>query len=272
VGLYGVQVLKSATDYARRRVPISDKIAGDSSPWHRFYPESRVGGFTYSDAGIAFFSQIDAIMRPTDRVLDFGAGRGEYILEDTIDYRRRLSNLRGRCEHVEGCDVDDAVLSNPFLDHARVIELDKPLPYEDNSFDLVLSRFVFEHVSDPAFFAKELVRVLKPGGFIAAMTPNKHGYIAWAGSLVPNRLHVRVLNYIQPKRKSVDIFPTVYKLNSRRSLERFFGPGVDICTVYFASEPAYFFGNTLAYGVGKWVHKYLPDRLRPLLIIYIRKR
>lgn len=238
----------------------------------RVYPESRIGGFSYADAGIAFFSQIDAVLKPTDRVLDIGAGRGEYILEDSIDYRRRLSNLRGRCEHVEGCDVDDAVLSNPFLDHAEVIQSDKPLPYEDNSFDIVLARFVFEHIEFPDLFAQELVRVLKPGGYIAAMTPNKFGYIALVASLIPNKWHVRALNYVQPRRKSIDIFPTEYKLNTHRALKKFFGPEVDVSTVYFSSEPAYFFGNAFAYRLVKWVHKHLPDRMRPLLIVYMRKR
>jgi len=238
---------------------------------NRFYPESNVGGFSNLDAGIGFYTQIDAILRPTDRVLDFGAGRGEHILEDPIDYRRRLSNLKGRCAHLEGCDVDDAVLTNPFLDHAEVIEPGRPLPYSDNSFDLVFSRFVFEHIADPDFVAKELVRILKPGGLIAAMTPNKYGYIAMAGSLVPNRLHIRALAFAQPKRKAIDVFPTVYKLNTDRALKRVFGPNVDVYTVYLSSEPAYYFGKPFVYSMGKWVHKYLPDRLRPLITVYIRK-
>jgi hypothetical protein len=51
-----------------------------------------------------------------------------------------LSNLQGRCAHVEGCDIDPVVLTNPFLDHAEVIEPGKPLPYPDNNFDIVFGR------------------------------------------------------------------------------------------------------------------------------------
>src|SRR5919107_872348 len=98
----------------------------------RFYPESNVGGFSHVDGIIVFFTQIASILRPTDVVLDFGAGRGEPLLDDNNDFRRYLSNLKGRCAHVEGCDVDDVVLQNPFLNHAEVILPDEPLPYSDD--------------------------------------------------------------------------------------------------------------------------------------------
>ena len=273
-----IAVLSLTTDCANRternRTELSTiprKSTDAAELKSRFHPESNVGGFTFTDASIAFFSQIDAILRPSDRVLDFGAGRGQHILDDTIDYRRKLSNLHGRCAHVEGCDVDDAVLTNPFLDNAEVVEQGAPLPYPDDSFDLVISRFVFEHIDNPEFAAQELVRVVKPGGIIAALTPNKRGYIAMAASLVPNRLHVQTLKYAQPKRKSEDVFPTVYRLNTNGALRRAFGPGVDIFTVYLTGGPAYFFGRPLLYRANKCALKYLPDRLRPLLAIYIRK-
>ncbi|MCH9736608.1 MAG: class I SAM-dependent methyltransferase [Actinomycetia bacterium] len=238
----------------------------------RFFPESNIGGFSHADVGVALYSQIDAILRPTDRVLDFGAGRGMHILDDGIEYRRRLFDLQGKCAHVEGCDVDEAVLSNPFLDHALVIEAGSPLPYPDNSFDLVYSRFVFEHIEDPELVARELVRIVNPGGLIAAITPNRFGYIALAGAAVPNRLHVRALRSAQPKRKSVDVFPTLYRLNSPKAIQRAFGSQVDIHLVFLSGEPAYYFGSPLLYRIVKWFHKHLPDRLRPLLIIYARKR
>jgi hypothetical protein len=38
------------------------------------------------------------------------------------------------------------------------------LPFNDNSFDLVLSQAVFEHLYDPFTAAAEILRVLKPGG------------------------------------------------------------------------------------------------------------
>ena len=238
----------------------------------RFYPESNIGGFSYADAGVAMYMQIDSTLRPTDRVLDFGAGRGEQILDNDVEYRRRLFNLRGRCAHVEGCDIDEAVLDNPFLDHAEVTQPGKSLPYPNDSFDVIYCRFVFEHVQEPHAVAAELMRVLRPGGLLAALTPNKYGYIAVAGAVVPNRLHVRALKYIQPKRKSVDVFPTVYGLNTRKDIRSAFGAGAETFVVYLSGEPAYHFGSPVLFRVFKWLHKHLLSSLQPLLIVYVRKK
>ncbi|CAA0137294.1 putative methyltransferase [Mycolicibacterium vanbaalenii] len=237
----------------------------------RFYPESNIGGFSRDDPGIVLFSQLDGILNAEDRVLDFGAGRGEQILDNEVEYRRRLFDLRGRCAHVEGCDVDEAVLSNPFLDHAEVIEVGNALPYPDNSFDIIYSRFVFEHVEHPTDVARELLRVVKPGGVVAALTPNKLGYIAIAGGLVPNRLHVGALNYIQPRRKAVDVFPTMYRLNTKKALRRAFGHQADIFVVRLSGEPAYHFGSPVLYRLFKWLHKCLPEQFQPLLVVFVRK-
>jgi SAM-dependent methyltransferase len=40
------------------------------------------------------------------------------------------------------------------------------LPFNDDSFDIVHSQAVFEHIADPFTAAKELVRVTKPGGLL----------------------------------------------------------------------------------------------------------
>lgn len=220
---------------------------------------------------MAFFGQINALLRPEYRVLDFGAGRGEHIIDDPVAYRRNLSNLLGKCAHVEGCDVDEAVLTNPFLDHSEVVSPEDRLPYPDASFDLIYSRFVLEHVSNPEIVSSELLRILKPGGVFLALTPNKYSYFALAAMLIPNRAHIRVLREVQPSRKAIDIFPTVYRLNSARSLAKHFRASAEVAVVYLASEPAYFFGSSIVYRILKLSHKYLPDRLRPLLIVFVRK-
>lgn len=235
------------------------------------FPESNVGGISREDIGIAFYMQINAILQPEHRVLDFGAGRGEHIVDDTNEFRRSLFNLQGRCAHVEGCDVDTAVLTNPYLDHAEVINANSRLPYPNDTFDIIYARYVFEHVQESELIASELKRILKPGGTIAALTPNRYGYVALAATLVPNRLHVAALKQIQPNRKSVDVFPTAYKLNSRNDLRRAFGKDVDIFRAYVSGEPAYHFGSRVIYRAFTWVHKFLPSKFQPFLMIYIRK-
>ena len=48
------------------------------------------------------------------------------------------------------------------------------LTYEDNSFDLVLSSDIFEHVRRPFAGFQEVNRVLKPGGFHIFSIPPQH--------------------------------------------------------------------------------------------------
>lgn len=43
--------------------------------------------------------------------------------------------------------------------------LAEELPYEDNTFDVVHTSHVFEHLEDPLKAAREAFRVLKPGGY-----------------------------------------------------------------------------------------------------------
>jgi len=237
----------------------------------RFFPEVAVSGFSHVDGSVGFYSQIAARLKPTDQVLDFGAGRGEPIMDDPVPYRRALANLQGRCAHVEGCDVDPVVLTNPFLDSARIIKISEPLPYQDASFDMIVSRHVFEHVEDPAWMAQELLRVTKPGGWICAVTPNSWGYIATAARMIPNWLHVRSLKRIQPERKAEDVFPTKYRMNTKWALKRWFGDHANIYAYLASSEPAYHFNSYFIFGMFKVLHKLLPEALQTTLFIFIRK-
>lgn len=57
-------------------------------------------------------------------------------------------------------------------------------PYEDATFDFVVSNQVLEHVADHDRFFAELARVLKPGGFSAHLFPLKH-YVYEGHLLLP---------------------------------------------------------------------------------------
>jgi len=54
------------------------------------------------------------------------------------------------------------------------VDLNKPLPYPDASFDVVYTTEVMEHVEGHRNFITEAGRVLKPGGYLVLTTPNLH--------------------------------------------------------------------------------------------------
>lgn len=238
----------------------------------RVYPETNVSGFPHKDQEVAFFTQVAALLRPGHVILDFGAGRGEFVHNDPSSYRVWLQNFRGRCVHVDGCDPDPIVADNPTLDAAKVIKSGDPLPYEDDRFDLIVSRYVFEHIEDPRWMAKELLRVLKPGGWICAMTPNKWGYVALASQILPNRFHARALSRVQPGRRAMDVFPTVYRLNRPSAVRRAFGAGVDIFHYSTSAVPSYNFDSVLLMRLLQLLHRLTPPMFDVGLRFFIRKR
>ncbi len=238
--------------------------------WH---PEKAVDSFSAIDGTVMFFNFVRSCClrtKATD-VLDYGAGRGMFWYEDQSDYRKSLRDLRTTGATVTACDIDDAVLSHPCSDRQVKIELGQALPFEDNSFDVIVSENTFEHIEDATFVAAELNRILRPGGYICARTPNRAGYLRLFAGLVPNRLHVDVLSSVQPDRKAEDVFPTIYKMNSPSQIKALF-PDCEVYHSYTMGEPAYYFNNRAVYAAFKFLHAILPSSLAPAVSFFIHKK
>lgn len=242
----------------------------------RMHAEARIDGFSHRDKAVSFFSFVRAaaLRAGTARILDFGAGSGSFFADEAAGtgsrFRAHIQDLRNTGARVTACDIDPVVREHPASDEQVVVAAGAPLPFADESFDLVVSYNTFEHIEDPAFTAAELLRVLRPGGYVCAATPSKYGYVALASALIPNRLHAAVLRRVQPRRKAEDIFPTFYRLNTPAQLRRCF-KGCDVHHYFFSSEPVYTFDNLLVYRAFLLVHRLLPGPLNMLLCAFIRK-
>lgn len=246
------------------------KSAQIQSAW---FPEISAGGFTSLDGTLEFYTRINALLRPDMTVLDFGAGRGAAITDSNIIYKKKLMTLRGKVAKVIACDVDEAVFDNPGADETLVIRPGAPLPFDDNTFDLIVSDFVFEHIADPALVSRELKRILKPGGWICARTPNKYCLISLITRVVRNSAHSTILRRVQPERHSFDVFPTVFKLNSLRAIRTWFKPGdFDNFTYRYEAEPSYFFNNRAVFTLMLLVNWLTPPVMKSGLFIFLRKK
>jgi SAM-dependent methyltransferase len=220
---------------------------------------------------VVFYTRVNALLDKENIILDFGAGRGKSA-EWSLAFKRRLLNLKGKCSKVVGFDLDPVVLRNPLIDEAVVGRQDEPLPFPDSSFDLIVSRAAFEHVENPLACARELGRVLKPGGWLCAWTVNRWGAVAIGGSLVPNALHQRFLRFFEPERKDQDVFPTRYRMNTLGTLRSLFpAPDFNHASYTFSGPPAYH-GNRL------WLARFwqayealMPPACRRMLHVFIQK-
>jgi SAM-dependent methyltransferase len=91
-------------------------------------------------------------------VLDAGCGTGRYAAA--------WRNLF-RSATVIGVDINDTILKTGLIDpHALfpIIGNLEALPFKSGSFDIVMSRGVIQHTSNPRQALKELLRVCKAGG------------------------------------------------------------------------------------------------------------
>jgi SAM-dependent methyltransferase len=227
------------------------------------------GGFTRVDGTVAFYVRINSLLRRDDVVLNLGAGRGRND-EDPVEFRRRLVDLRGKVRRVVAVDPDPAVLDNPLADEAKVMPDEQTIPMPDASCDLVVADWVLEHVSCPRQLGREIARVLRPGGWLCARTPNKWGYIGVGARLVPNRAHSRVLRVLQPDREERDVFPVQYRMNTRAALRDAL-PGFRVIVVPHRPAPQYLGDSVAVNRLGGVVLRTLPAPLAANLLVFAQR-
>jgi SAM-dependent methyltransferase len=115
------------------------------------------------------FEMVKDRLAPGVRLLDLGAGEGYFskVIGDHVASRFGADPS----DVISACDVTPEIYRYPAV-RCDGIGSDSLLPYADDSFDIVCSLEVIEHVQDQFLFCRELLRVLKPGGTAVLSTPN----------------------------------------------------------------------------------------------------
>jgi len=236
-----------------------------------FYPETQFGEFSNYDGTVAFYTRVNALLRPSSVVVDFGCGRGEHV-EDPVEFRRKFRCLKGRVANVIGIDVDAAGCSNPTIDEFRLLENGENWPLPERSVDVVICDSVLEHILVPRLFFAEAARVLGEGGMLCIRTTNLLSYVGVAAKLLPGALHKSVLRRVQGIRKDEDIFPTVYRCNTITAVRRALRQNGFCGTVYgHTAEPSYLSFSKVAYAVGVLHQKFAPSMFATTIFAFGRK-
>jgi ubiquinone/menaquinone biosynthesis C-methylase UbiE len=205
---------------------------------------------------------------PESFCLDYGAGRG------TLSQM----NFLGRVTFIAGVDIDDAVLKNPYLNEAKLLNSSNfTIPYSDNKFDVVFSDNVMEHIQNTSIAFNEIFRVLKPGGLFLSKTPNKFHYMPIISRITPTSFH-KYYNKIRG-RDSEDTFPAFYRCNSKSAVAkhaRMSGFEID-CIQFVEGRPEYLRLTTLTYLFGMLYERAvnstdLLSHFRCVMIFQLRKK
>jgi len=187
-----------------------------------------------------------------NRVLENGCGIGMYV-EHLSPYVGQVIGMEYDLERASEAKNLADHLPNAFILGAA----SEKLPFPDNSFNLILSHEVLEHVLDDRLAVQEMVRTLKTGGRIVLFVPNRgypfetHG-IYWRG-----RYHfgnIPFVNYLPNKwRDRLAAHVRVYRTKDLKQL--------------FEGLPVQFIARTMIFGAYDNIIARWPWVGRPLRVI-----
>ena len=133
---------------------------------------------------LEFLARTD-LLKPEDKILEIGCGIGTVVNE-----------LSRNGHDIIGIDISGEAIEygrTKYGDIHLEVQAAEILPYEDESFEVVLSFDLFEHIAEIDKHISEVRRVLRPGGYYLFQTPNRYSNIIyemlWTKSLQWRRYH-----------------------------------------------------------------------------------
>ena len=131
------------------------------------HTEVRIG--EYGRLQVNFFQdmlrELGSEINTDTLILDFGCGEGGIVYHLRkqgfkafgVDIVKDYENVQKRCEEEGLVEADE--------DAFRLIDMSNyKIPFDDNTFDVIISDQVFEHVQNYPEALAEIKRILKPGG------------------------------------------------------------------------------------------------------------
>jgi len=106
------------------------------------------------------------LLKPNDRILEIGCGIGSVVFE-----------LSGQGYDITGTDISGEAIAYGLKKYGDIklqVQPAEDLQFEDETFDIVLSFDLFEHIARVDRHISEVHRVLRKDGFYLLQTPNKY--------------------------------------------------------------------------------------------------
>lgn len=143
----------------------------DSKPDSLFYTEPRFVEHVDENAVEIMTKFInEELLKSGDDVLDLCSSWTSHIRKESVE------NLG--LKYISGLGMNEEELkANPILTDYKVLDLNRgtstKLPYDGESFDLVICQLSIDYLTRPLDVMNEVSRVLKPGGKVAILFSNR---------------------------------------------------------------------------------------------------
>jgi SAM-dependent methyltransferase len=155
---------------------------------------------------IVFNETLRNLQNSSYTCLDIGCGKLSELSED-LDFKIKV-----------GTDILFPQVNNtfnfPFLQSDLYY-----LPFRDQSIEIILLKFVVEHLEYPKKAFKEMNRILKPAGRILILTTNIRSPIIFLPKIIPYKMRKNIIHKIFGVDDD-DIFPTYHHLNSLNTIKK----------------------------------------------------
>lgn len=147
----------------------SDDVLKDYDEWHR---QMKNSGETASPLDHPWYESVYREIQnyPSCRLLEVGCGRGGFAI--WLSQKQPQFNITGLDFSASAIEIAKESAAKQQAPVEFVQGDAEALPFEDGAFDLVISCECMEHVPHPPQMAREMARVLKPGGRFCLTTEN----------------------------------------------------------------------------------------------------
>lgn len=150
-------------------------LAAEYDKWHTKVLESDP---EHADESSPWYRLVLEFLPPVQdqRILEIACGRGGF----SRLLASRGASVCGADFSASAMDIaKEKLLRNPSLaDRVTYVQADaQDMPFEENSFDMVISCETIEHVPNPRAAVREMFRVCKPGGMLFLTTPNYFNFM-----------------------------------------------------------------------------------------------
>jgi len=131
-----------------------------------YYTKAKEGSLRSSHPGMKILQKYVENNNITN-VLDIGCGEGTRLASLI---KKKDRNKKGYGVDISNIAISLAKKNYSYLNFQKS-DIEK-IPFEENSFDLIYSAYVLEHLSKPEILLKEAKRLLKTNGVMVLIAPN----------------------------------------------------------------------------------------------------